>query len=242
MLGNIKDEGIILNVKDFRENDKKVDIFLSNNGIITAVAYGAKKSKKRFGGNLDPYNLGEFEILSTKKGFYLKEVSVKRIFTNIKSNIVTLTMLFNITKLIVKVPSNNKMIYKALLKILMKMESSNLDLKYYFFFLIYFLKKEGLFSLCNCYFCNSHIIDKLVIKNGQLVFMCKNCDNNIADLVDLQEDELSFLISCLNLDKNFERIKYNEKIFYKLEMFLIEYIREHFHLTLEKLPKIKANT
>ncbi len=59
---NIKDYGVILRTLNYGELDKLVYIFLQNHGIVKAIAYGAKKSKKRFGGNLEPYNLLFFNI------------------------------------------------------------------------------------------------------------------------------------------------------------------------------------
>lgn len=236
MLNNIKDEGIILNVKDFRENDKKVDIILANDGIISAVAFGAKKSRKRFGGNLDPYNLADFEILSTKKGFYLKEVSIKKIFTNIKQNIQTLLILFNITKLLTSKPFNiNKNIYNALLKLLIKLEDEKNDMtRYYLSFLIYFLKKEGLFSSTNCYICNSRDVHHLIFDQDSLLFVCKKCSNSKDNLTD---EEIDFLKTCLNGDKRFKNKHYDISTLLKIELLLIGYINRHFYIILDKLQK-----
>lgn len=241
MLNNIKDEGIILNVKSFRENDKKLDIFLANNGIISAVAFGAKKSKKRFGGNIDPYNLANFEIIGAKKGFYLKEVSVKKIFTNIKQNILTLTILFNITKLITSKPLNiNKSIYNGLLKLLIKLENGKNNIeKYYLFFLIYFLKKEGLFSSTNCYICSSSEIKSLIYDNDNLLFVCEKCNNLVT--YDLTEEEIDFFKTCLNGDKCFQNKVYKISTLSNVELLLVDYIKKHFSICLEKLPMKNCN-
>lgn len=235
MLNSIKDEGIILSARNFRENDKILDIFLANNGVISAVAFGAKKSKKRFGGNLDPYNLANFEIICTKKGFYLKEVIIKKIFTNIKQNIQTLTILFNITKLIVSKPLNvSKSIYNGLLKLLNKLEEDNNDIiKYYLFFLIYFLKKEGLISFTNCYICNSSNVRGLIYKNDTLVFVCEKCINSSS--YNLIDEEVEFFITCLNGDKNFQKKFYKISTLINIELLLVNYIKNHYEISLDKI-------
>lgn len=237
MLNSIKDEGIILSARNFRENDKILDIFLANNGVISAVAFGAKKSKKRFGGNLDPYNLANFEIIYSKKGFYLKEVSVKKIFTKIKKNIKTLTILFNLTKLLISKPLNvGKSIYTGLYRLIMKLERESVDVvKYYLFFLIYFLKKEGFISTSHCYICDSNEIKNLIYENEALLFICQKC-NKLSNQ-SLTEEELDFLKTCLNGDKSFQYKSYKASTLSNIELLLIDYIKKHFSITLDKIEK-----
>lgn len=238
MLNSIKDEGIILSARNFRENDKILDIFLANNGIISAVAFGAKKSKKRFGGNIDPYNLATFEIQKGKKGYYLKEVAVKKIFTNIKQEISTITILFNISKLILAKQLNiNQSIYRALQKLLIRMEDEKKEIeKFYLFFLIYFLRKEGIFSDLRCLKCNTYDVNHLAYDNDSLVFLCnKCCYLNLA--YSLTEEQIDFLRACLNADKLFKDKIYLKTTYVKIEQLLIDYIKKNFNVILEQITE-----
>lgn len=238
MSDSIKDEGIVIKNVDFREIDKKVDILLSNGTIVTAIAYGAKKSKKRFGGNLDPYNIGMFELQKTKNYYYIKETTTKKIFTKIKQNILTLNMLFNITKLLTSKPLDiHRDIYKALSKMLIKLEQeSNMEnaMKYYLFFLIYFLKKEGLITQIKCYNCGTDNVQRIAFDNNNLLFSCKNC-SEFNSLYIYSVEGISFIKTCLNADKNFSNKYYSLPILQNIEFLLIDYIEKHFCIKLDRI-------
>jgi DNA repair protein RecO (recombination protein O) len=49
-------EAIVLHAGDFQESDRLVTFFTRDFGKVRGIAKGAKKSKKRFGGNLEPFS------------------------------------------------------------------------------------------------------------------------------------------------------------------------------------------
>jgi DNA repair protein RecO (recombination protein O) len=63
-------DAIILNTKDYLESDKIVCAFTRTHGVINAIAKGAKRSKRRFSGTLEPFS--EVDLFySFKEGFDL---------------------------------------------------------------------------------------------------------------------------------------------------------------------------
>lgn len=50
----IQDQALVLNCRDYRENDRLARLFTLEHGPLTALARGAKRSMKRFGGALEP--------------------------------------------------------------------------------------------------------------------------------------------------------------------------------------------
>lgn len=58
----ITDEGIILKNQPFGESDNIVSIFTRHHGRLTCIAKGAKRSKKRFGVNIQPTSLSLFKL------------------------------------------------------------------------------------------------------------------------------------------------------------------------------------
>lgn len=49
-------EAIVLRASDFQESDRLVSFFTRDFGKLRGIAKGAKKSKRRFGGNLEPFS------------------------------------------------------------------------------------------------------------------------------------------------------------------------------------------
>lgn len=64
-----KVKGIILNTKDYLEADKIASIFSYEQGIISAKFVGVKKEKAKLKALAQPFTLAEFELIS-KKDFY----------------------------------------------------------------------------------------------------------------------------------------------------------------------------
>lgn len=242
MLGNvknIKEEGIIIHSTDFREIDKKVDILFKSYGVVTAIAYGAKKSKKRFGGNLDPFNIVIFEISKSKQGFFIKEATIKKMYMDFRKRLLPLGILFNISKLLTSTPIQvHKKIYEVLSKILEKLEIEKEEqvIKYYIFFLVYFLKKEGILSLPYCSVCTKKEISFLINTGEHLEFLCNSCKtHNDQALTDSTRDDFKFLVICLRNDKRFNEINLPYQIYENIEKILHDYIKKHFGISLPNL-------
>jgi len=61
-------DAIILNCLDFLESDKIVCALTRDKGVIHAIAKGAKRSKKRFPGTLEPFCEVTLDIFSRREG------------------------------------------------------------------------------------------------------------------------------------------------------------------------------
>lgn len=59
----IFDEGIVLRNQPFGESDNIISIFTRNHGRLTCIAKGAKRSKKRFGVNIQPLSHSLFKLV-----------------------------------------------------------------------------------------------------------------------------------------------------------------------------------
>lgn len=67
MAQSIRYEGIIVGVLKTGEQSKSVDILTKESGLIHCVARNAMRSKKRFGGSLEPFTSGEFQVKPSLK-------------------------------------------------------------------------------------------------------------------------------------------------------------------------------
>ena len=60
------DRAFLLRSVNFKESDKIVTLFLERMGKISAMAKGARKSWRRFGGALEPFSLFEVTVVQGK--------------------------------------------------------------------------------------------------------------------------------------------------------------------------------
>ncbi len=66
------DVALILNVGKFREYDAWVRLLTRQSGICTAFAFGASKSRRRFAGCLDVFNIVHVTIEKSRKNSFLQ--------------------------------------------------------------------------------------------------------------------------------------------------------------------------
>lgn len=61
-------KALVVGSVDFGESDKIVTLFTLEMGTIKAVARGAKRSRKRFGANLEPFSLVSAHLVDAERG------------------------------------------------------------------------------------------------------------------------------------------------------------------------------
>lgn len=80
---------IILRKTDKGEADELVTFFSRDCGWLTGIAKNSKKSRVRFGGNLEPYTIVDLNIRQRKRDdlVWIDDAAVLRAFTNIRLDI-----------------------------------------------------------------------------------------------------------------------------------------------------------
>ncbi len=93
---------IILKVGQFRESDCWVRFLSPNRGILTALAFGGLKSKKRFPGCLEALNFVSLYVTSNRTGTYyaLQEGVLLRRFSGIHKDLTRWGMAVNCLKFV----------------------------------------------------------------------------------------------------------------------------------------------
>ncbi len=84
----LTENSLILRTGKFKENDLWVKMLTPSHGILTAFAFGASKSRRRFTGCLDSYNYVLSRISSSKNGQFLnlQETSLLESYSTIRKN------------------------------------------------------------------------------------------------------------------------------------------------------------
>lgn len=68
----IQDEGVVLRNQPFGESDIIVSIITRKHGRLTCIAKGAKRSKKRFGVNIQPLSQSNFRLVDKGVNYLLR--------------------------------------------------------------------------------------------------------------------------------------------------------------------------
>ena len=89
---SIKARGFLLSKQAYQENDLIVDLLLENRLRISAIVRGGQKSIKRFGGKLEPLQLGQFQlrtppgVFSYERLFALEAADVIEVYSGYRSS------------------------------------------------------------------------------------------------------------------------------------------------------------
>ncbi len=75
------DQALILSIGKFREYDMWVKLLTRQTGICTAFAFGASKSRRRFAGCLDTFNIVQASIEKSRKKEFLQLKETKLVDT-----------------------------------------------------------------------------------------------------------------------------------------------------------------
>lgn len=85
----------VVRMVDYRDSDRIVTLFTEETGKVSALARGARKSRKRFGAALSPYMLGNVRLsasLNTGRMPTLSEIQPVESFSSIGKDVVKLAL------------------------------------------------------------------------------------------------------------------------------------------------------
>ena len=86
-------QAIILSTMDYGESDRIISLFSLEQGRIRAFAKGARASRKRFGGMLEPGNRLELTLQIKQEGLSrLERVEASRCYPGLRGNLETLAL------------------------------------------------------------------------------------------------------------------------------------------------------
>ncbi|SMC94053.1 DNA repair protein RecO [Sporomusa malonica] len=83
-------EAILLAARDWSDADRVVTLFSREYGIVTAMAYGARKPKSKLGGSLQPFSHLSLAMATGKGMDAIKQCEVQTSFRKIKEDLTRL--------------------------------------------------------------------------------------------------------------------------------------------------------
>lgn len=226
----IKDEAIILRKTNFSNSSLILQLYSKNNGKISVLVKGARRSKSKVGSKIDILNHVEF-VFFKKVGRDIQlatEINLINHYPHIKEKIEKIKYASAVCELILKlIPEHeaSERIFKGSIKMLNHFNNSEdaenlLFAKYLFFF----IKETGFeLSFEKCSICNKELKSE-----GQNAFsysegiICGQCNKDKMLTYQLPV-ELYNLFECLTKKNNIGSYKNDniENIIFILEKFLI---------------------
>lgn len=184
--GYLKGEAITLNSFDFQESDRIITFFSKKHGKRRAIAKGARRSKKRFVGNLEPLSHINFIChFNQKTGLLLlEEANLINPFKNLKFDIhaylkgSTLSELVSVIMRDAQVIDN---VYNLFLGFLTELDKDiangrNLGDEWLRFFEIKFLSLVGFMPRLDvCIECEEEFYDKGIFIAARGGIICSSC-------------------------------------------------------------------
>ncbi|MDA3839815.1 MAG: DNA repair protein RecO [Patescibacteria group bacterium] len=211
----VNTKSIVLERRDFRENDVLVSFYSPDRGRMNLIARGAKKKTSKLAGHIEPLNIVDIMIIKGKQYDYVGSVKNFENFPKIKNNyeklILSQSVLYLYKKLL-KDGEEDSLTYKLLYDFLYFLEENEIsDYELYFaiFKIKFFYLLGYTLNLKNCSRCSSDILEeeyKMSVPSGGL--LCDKCCK--------KENILTISNSCIKMLKLATKTKDTEIIKIKI--------------------------
>lgn len=114
-----KDEGIVINKREYGEADRLVTIFTKEHGKLVTIIKGIRKSKKREIAATDIAVLSDIIFYERGDKLYISSIESKRVFLNVTADVFKISLLFYVFKAVdifIQEKQKNDRIYNMIIK------------------------------------------------------------------------------------------------------------------------------
>lgn len=162
-------QAIILNRKEYGENDLKVDVLTRDKGRLSLVARGAKKMRSKLAAHLEPFTISDIMVVKGRKMDYIGGAVGREFFLDLKNDLTKLYYAGAAAKIFLEQIKEKEEVdsdpYFTLLRDFWSILEKGVEVDnkkgelWYAFFLLRFLRIYGLSpQLYHCVFCGSEIV------------------------------------------------------------------------------------
>lgn len=244
---NLKTHCIVLKSSAVREIDKSLVLFSPDIGIFSLMAFGACKSKNRYGGKLEPFSILSAELMEktvgTETEYRFKEIILEEYFENLTASFETVMTAHFFCEILLKNNTGGEsrklfaLLYQALKALNTDTSAANRVL---INFLIRYLAYTGFLApLTECSEC-THLFspeETVFIRRSDYQPCCRHCVE--GDCVPFERDSIRYLNTVLSLHlQESVQIPINKNEERKLKSYFISQLKDisGFHYkTLESL-------
>lgn len=228
----LKTEAVVLSKINYGDTSSIVSLFTEEFGKLSVIVKGARSLKSKFGKIVDPVN--HLHIVFYKKDTreiqLLSSADILDHFPNIKNNLHKIKYAYAILELVKALMAEhetNKKIFKGIVRILTRLETSN-ELSEITFgrFFIFFLKEIGYeIQIEKCAVCRrTDFEDEKIFYNFDKGLICGKCRKEAVDIYDINAELLHYL-KCLKTNEIINSIK--KTIIQKAVVLLENHIKYH---------------
>lgn len=199
---DLKDEvGIVLSSVDFKETSKIIRVLTENNGLLSIMVQGAKKSNSKNRNLAENFVKGSFNLSSGKNMYYLKDGSILNMNLGLRKNIKKIYLAYFFSDLVLRsVLENEKQreIFILLDNSLQKLSESNELIKLstsFIFKLVSFLGYRPNLSMCSN--CGTRKFTRMYFSSKNGGILCNECKSMDIDRVELTKEEYRYIVDLI---------------------------------------------
>lgn len=182
-------KGIVLNTKDYKDNDKLLTILTLEKGKILVKARGVKKSSSKLKAFCQSFCFADFELIESKAGYVLTGVNEIENFFGLTCDIDKFSYAFAVLEIVNKLCQENQIYVDIFLDTLrclkqMNFENTNPTLSLAKF-IINILNFEGVnLNLSKCNSCKSPLVSDIYLHMSTGEVLCIACKNFNCEQID----------------------------------------------------------
>lgn len=220
-MNNCRTRGIVLRVSDHGESDKIVTFYSPDLGKATAIAKGAKRSKKRFSNKLEEFTLLQIHYIPPKRDslYFIREAELEDSFLSLRltyNRFIAASFIGELTLRFTREHDPDPPIFFLLTWALQVLDKGSDPLQTCALFLLRILSETGYQPMLGrCGYCGEEIRPgrsySLHTGGGSLV--CDSCRNNVqvSSLI-ISVQTLKFLQHAQRIEQeNLERLRMSPK-------------------------------
>lgn len=235
-------EGIVINVKNYGDTSKILDILTKEYGVVGVIAKGCKSLKSNLRSVTDKLTYATFTIYYKKdKLSILSEASVINNFSNIKKDIERISyasFLIDLTNQVYKQCEDNNL-YNLLIESLIKINENFNPLIITNILELKFLEYLGVMpTLDRCTICGSKNVITLSSDKGG--YLCRNCHTNEV-IVSEKVIKLVRMYTLVDI-KKIEKLDIKKEYVYEVNNFIDDYYDRYTGLYLKSKSFLKTMT
>jgi DNA repair protein RecO (recombination protein O) len=200
----IETESVVLSKLAYGDSSIIADLFTEDYGRISVIAKGGRSPKSKFGSLVDPLN--HLQVVFYKKDSrdvqLLSSAEILSHFPSLKNDLQKLKYAYAVIELVKNLMAErevNKRLFKGVVRILSRINSSNEKPEISFGrFFLFFLKEIGYeFQVERCAICNGADFSSLSLYyNFDKGLICGKCTKEAVDFYEINLELFQYL-SCL---------------------------------------------
>lgn len=233
----LKDNGVVLKKRNYRETSNLVSIFSETHGKINLIAKGVRTPRSKLSAVLQPINFIEFVYYKkiTRDLQFLSSADFVNDFSRIKSDlkkIQTAFALLELTNIFVHEDESNPSLFRKLIESLISINDFSTQPQIFLVFYIIHLMESSGYPIVHkiCPSCNKNILLHEIQKYFSKHFgvICNECGKSINESNKLNVHQMELISKC-NMGEISELEKINiDDLFLKETLGILEvYISQH---------------